>query len=178
MESGVLPIELIRSSILMTAASGVTIPPDRDVAHLIQTALTPVFLLSGIGTLLSVFNARLARVSDHLSHVAELLLGTANPDQEHNLRRHLARYGRRMWLLDASIALAGIGGAATCGAACVLFLGSVGNVSVAVWLISLFSTALACTVAALMAFLGDSIMAWHGLRQEGPLPRAVRNSLS
>jgi hypothetical protein len=31
-----------------------------SIAHIIQVALTPVFLLSGIGTLLNVFNTRLA----------------------------------------------------------------------------------------------------------------------
>jgi hypothetical protein len=33
------------------------------VAHIIQVALTPVFLLSGIATLLNVFSTRLARVA-------------------------------------------------------------------------------------------------------------------
>ena len=36
------------------------------VAHIIQVALTPVFLLSGIATLLNVFSSRLARVSDQV----------------------------------------------------------------------------------------------------------------
>jgi hypothetical protein len=44
-----------------------------SVAHIVQVALTPVFLLSGIGTLLNVFNARLSRVSDHRSYVTGLL---------------------------------------------------------------------------------------------------------
>ena len=39
------------------------------VAHIIQVALTPVFLLSGIATLLNVFSSRLARVAD-LVHAA------------------------------------------------------------------------------------------------------------
>ena len=34
-----------------------------SVAHIVQVALTPVFLLSGVGTLLNVFNTRLSRVS-------------------------------------------------------------------------------------------------------------------
>ena len=44
-----------------------------SVAHIVQVALTPVFLLSGIGTLLNVFNTRLSRVSDHREHATELL---------------------------------------------------------------------------------------------------------
>ena len=34
------------------------------IAHIIQVALTPVFLLSGIATLLNVFSTRLSRVGD------------------------------------------------------------------------------------------------------------------
>lgn len=44
-----------------------------SVAHVIRVALTPAFLLSGIGTLLNVFNTRLGRVFDHREHVVELL---------------------------------------------------------------------------------------------------------
>jgi hypothetical protein len=35
-----------------------------DIAHIIQVALTPVFLVSGIATLLNVFSTRLSRVAD------------------------------------------------------------------------------------------------------------------
>jgi hypothetical protein len=91
--------------------------PTNTVAHLIQTALTPVFLLSGIGVLLGVFNTRLARVSDHMAHATDLLRGAARPEEEAKLRVHLRRLAHRMLMLDASVALGAIGGASTCGAA-------------------------------------------------------------
>ena len=148
--------------------------PSGVVAHIIQTALTPVFLLSGIGVLLQLFNSRLARVSDHMAHAADLLNGDVSPAEEARLRRHLVRFAHRMWLLDASIALGAIGGASTCGAASVLFLASVRMSEVAGWLIGLFALALGCTVSSLIVFLGDSVLAWHGLRREGPLPRSIK----
>ena len=40
--------------------------PD-DVAHVIQVALTPAFLLTGVSGLLNVFNARLTRIEAALS---------------------------------------------------------------------------------------------------------------
>ena len=149
--------------------------PTGDVAHLIQTALTPVFLLSGIGILLGLFNTRLARVSDDMAHAADLLTGGPSPADDTNLRRHLVRLEHRRWLLDASIVVGGIGGASTCAAAFVLFLGSVGKSAVTGWLIGLFAVALGCTVIALVVFLGDSLLAWRGLRQEGLLPRSINN---
>ncbi len=150
--------------------------PTNTVAHLIQTALTPVFLLSGIGVLLGVFNTRLARVSDHMAHATDLLRGVARPEEEAKLRAHLRRLAHRMLMLDASVALGAIGGASTCGAAFVLFLGSVGNSSVADWLIGLFALALGCTVCSLITFLGDSLLAWHGLCREGALPRSMKDN--
>jgi hypothetical protein len=144
-----------------------------DLAHLIQTALTPVFLLSGIGSLLNVFNTRLAKVSDQLRDTAHLLEGEADPVAVARLMAHLSRLTYRHLMLDASIALGAVGGASTCGAAFALFLGSVRDSSIGTLLIVLFVLALGCTVCSLVTFLGDSLLAWRGLRREGPLPRPV-----
>ena len=143
-----------------------------SVAHIVQVALTPVFLLSGIGTLLNVFNTRLSHLSDHTEHVFEMACREADDDKRNTLVRHLARLHHRRVALDASIMLGAIGGAATCGAAFVLFLGSLRETAIASWLFALFGVALGCTVCALIAFLVDSILAWHGLRRDGPLPRS------
>jgi hypothetical protein len=141
-----------------------------NVAHVVQVALTPVFLLSGIGTLLNVFNTRLSRVSDHREHVADLLRGDVDEIGQVRLRAHAARLRRRTSVLDASVVLAATGGASTCGAAFVLFLGSLRDTSIASWLYVLFGFGLGCTACALVAFVIDSILAWHGLRRDGALP--------
>ena len=148
-----------------------------SVAHVIQVALTPVFLLSGIGTLLNVFNTRLSRLSDHTEHVSEMLTNEQDAAKQTSLVTHLIRLKRRRSVLDASVVLGALGGSATCGAAFVLFLGSMRDTAIASWLFALFGIALGCTVCALMAFLVDSILAWHGIHQDGPLPsaKAARN---
>lgn len=147
-----------------------------DAAHIIQTALTPVFLLTGIGTLLGLFNTRLARVADHIERIDDLLKSETDAGERRDLMVHYTRLQRRVFMLDASVALGGIGGAATCGSVFVLFLGSVRDTGVAGWLIGLFGVALACTIGALFAFLVDSFLAWHGIRAEGPLPRSTRTT--
>ena len=142
-------------------------------AHLIQTALTPVFMLSAIGTLLNVFNTRLWRVSDHMTHLNDMLKGDLEAAEESSMRAHLRRLVRRTVMLDASIALSASAGASTCGAALVLFVGSIRSSAVEGWLIGLFALALVCTVGSLVAFMGDTLLAWHGLRREGPIPRST-----
>ena len=141
------------------------------VAHVVQVALTPVFLLSGIGTLLNLFNTRLSRVSDHREHIDELLRAGANGEEQRRLQAHLARLHRRTFMLDASIILGAFGGASTCGAAFVLFLGSLRNTVIATWLFVLLGLALGCSACALLSFLADSVLAWHSLHRDGSLPR-------
>src|SRR5262249_24529432 len=75
---------------------------------------------------------------------------------------------RRSLILDVAVVLATVGGAATCAAVLVLFLGALRNaVSVQVLraiLFGLFGGAIVFTLAALVTFLIEMIMAGRGLR--------------
>ena len=113
-----------------------TVPLD-SIAHVIQVALTPVFLLSGIAALLNVFNTRLARVSDHVSHTADLLAADPQGEDAALMRSHIRRLRRRVLALDAAIVLAALGGATTCGAAFTLFVGATRNANTALVLLPL-----------------------------------------
>ncbi len=141
-----------------------------SVSHIIQTALTPIFFLSGIGTLLNVVNQRLSRVSDHHSRLFDLLKAASPPADQDGLRAHLARLAQRRVALDVSVACLALGGAGTCGAAFALFLVTLRDANGGVILLWLFGGALAFTITALLAFLVDTVLAWHGLRMDGPLP--------
>ena len=143
-----------------------------SIAHIVQVALTPVFLLSGIATLLGMFNLRQNRIADHTEHLTELADREVDDAKLAMLLAHLGRLRRRRLAMDAAVVLGAVGGACTCCAAFVLFLGGLRNAQVATWLVVLFGGALACTVASLVAFLADGLLAWHGLKQEGPMPRA------
>jgi hypothetical protein len=140
-------------------------------AHAIQVALTPVFLLSGIGTLLNVFNTRLARVSDHSEHVNEQLAAAPDEAEAARMLAHSIRLHRRILALDASIVLSAVGAGAICCSVFALFVGGLRDEAGATVVVVLFGVALCCTLGALVAFVADSVLAWHGLRREGPLPR-------
>ena len=145
--------------------------PD-GVAHVVQVALTPVFLLSGIGTLLGMFNLRQNRIADHLEHLNDLLEQEADADKSALLLSHMRRLRRRRTALDGALVMGALGAASTCCAAFVLFLGSVRDAQIAGWLDGLFGTALLCTVLGLLCFLADTVLAWHGIRLDGPMPRS------
>jgi hypothetical protein len=94
-----------------------------SVAHVIQVALTPVFLLSGIASLLSVLATRLARVADRVDALADQLEGDGPVDRR-KLQRKLAYLRRRSHVLDAAVMMGTLGGVATSCAALLLFVGS------------------------------------------------------
>ena len=145
-----------------------------SAAHVVQLALTPVFLLSGIGTLLNVFNTRLARVADHSEHAADLLEADPDRPEAARLRSQLRRLHHRTVALDLSIALSALGGATICGAVFALFIGAVHSTTTSNVLLSLFGLSLVFTIGGLAAFVADTLLAWHSLRYDGPLPNVHR----
>ncbi len=75
-----------------------------EVAHIIQVAPTPVFLLSGLAGLLSVFSTRLGRVADKVDTLSEAIAAAEDDaaaaelsEQFDYLRKNIrgARYRRR-----------------------------------------------------------------------------------
>ena len=93
------------------------------IAHIIQVALTPVFLLSGIATLLTVFATRLARVGDKVEAITKAL-DDADDEQQTALQSLLKNLHRRSVALDVAVVLGAIGGAATCAAVLAMFVGA------------------------------------------------------
>ena len=67
----------------MHATLPIPLPPVADVAHIIQLALAPVFLLTGVGAFLNVCTGRLARVVDRSRQLAARIVATRG--MEHDL---------------------------------------------------------------------------------------------
>ena len=135
------------------------------IVHIIQVALTPVFLLSGIATLLSVFSTRLARVSDRVHRVSDAL-ADADGDQARALAAQLARLHRRSVALDIAVVLGALGGAATCGAVLTLFVGALREAATVSILFGLFGFAVFCALGGICAFATEMLMASIGIRDE------------
>lgn len=134
-----------------------------DLAHIIQVALTPVFLLSAIAALLNVFSTRLGRVADQVDRAAREL-ETADAKRTAFLNAQLAYLRRRSWILDIAVVLGAAGGIGTCSATLVLFIGALRDRAAGSVLFVLFAGGLLCTIGALAAFLAEMLMASRGLR--------------
>ena len=135
------------------------------IAHIIQVALTPIFLLTGIATLLNVFSTRLARVADRVEAVSNAI-AAAEDIAVQGLAAQLAELRRRSIALDVAVVLAGIGGAATCGAVLALFVGALRDATIATLLFALFGLAVTCAIGAIVAFTVEMLMAGTGIRAD------------
>ena len=136
-----------------------------SVVHIIQVSLTPVFLLSGIATLLNVFSTRLARVADQVDAIAKQL-DDADPATGVALSARLTHLHHRSLALDFAVALAATGGAMTCITVLALFIGEAGGFPTAAMLLVTFGLAIACTLASIAAYSTEMFMASKRVRAE------------
>jgi hypothetical protein len=128
-------------------------------AHIVQLALTPVFLLSGVATLLGVFAARLARVADKV----DMLSLQAKSEMRD---RALNALKLRSRALDIAVVLAALAGALTSATVLVLFLGQVRGTGAGTLLFLAFASAIVLTIASLAAFVTEMLLAARGVRND------------
>jgi hypothetical protein len=133
------------------------------IAHIIQVALTPIFLLSGIATLLNVFATRLGRVADRVEQIIKAM-EEAGPDQSMELALQLSHLRRRSIALDTAVVLGAIAAASTCASVLTLFVGALRNATVASVLFTTFGVAIVGTISAIAAFAIEMLMAGSGVR--------------
>jgi hypothetical protein len=132
------------------------------VTHVIQVALTPVFLLTAVAALLNVFSTRLGRVADRIDQLSANQ--RSMPTNAKFSSVQLDRLKKRSLVLDVAVVLATIAGVATSGATLILFFGALREVVVRSMLFVLFGGAIFFTIAALVTFAIEMILASRGLR--------------
>jgi hypothetical protein len=76
-----------------------------DIAHLIQVALTPIFLISAIGVTLNVLTSRLARIVDRARTMEEKLLRSDPAHEGRDQHAALDVLARRARHINAAITL-------------------------------------------------------------------------
>ena len=134
--------------------------PLDDIAHIVQVALTPVFLLTGIASLLNVINARLGRVADQADALRERRV-LADGEAAAALEVRLRRLRRRLLALDVARAAGALAGMCICAATFALFLGALQNAAVATVLFLSFGGSVLCTMAALAGVFGEVLLSWR-----------------
>jgi hypothetical protein len=139
------------------------------VAHVIQLSVAPVFLLTAIGTMLSVMTNRLGRVIDR-ARVLEARLEVAPPEGVPHLHAYLATLSRRADLIGHAITLCTCTAVLVCTVIALLFLADYLRWDMSLPVALLFILAMALLVAGLVNFLREIFIAKASLRIGPTLP--------
>jgi Na+/melibiose symporter-like transporter len=132
------------------------------VAHVIQLSVAPVFLLTAIGTMLSVMTNRLARIIDRARHY-EAKLEAAGPEKLPSLHQHLATLSRRADLIGHAIFLCTSTAVLVCTAIALLFLGDYLRYDMSLPVALLFVVGMVLLVIGLISFLREIFIAKSSL---------------
>ncbi|HWW65301.1 MAG TPA: DUF2721 domain-containing protein [Sphingomonadaceae bacterium] len=144
------------------------VPAAADLAHTIQLAVAPVFLLSGIGAFLNVLAGRLSRIIDRARLIGAAMAPAGDPEHD-----------RQVWelrLLDRRIRYA-IFAIALCTTSAVLICLVVAGIFVADnsrWLVGRyvaagFISAMVLLIAGLICFLLEVRVAYRTIRVRAEL---------
>lgn len=126
------------------------------VAHVIQLAVAPVFLLTGVGAILSVLTNRLGRIVDRF-RVLERTLSSAENESEH--RDEMAALAYREKVIYWAISLCTVCALLICVVIATLFVGSVTGVELSGVIATLFILAMLALIAGLLSFLREIYIA-------------------
>ena len=123
-----------------------------DIAHLIQVALTPIFMISAIGVTLNVLTSRLARIVDR-ARAMEDQLARPDPNERRDLPGMLQALSRRSGYINAAITLITISALAIALVVVMLFVNAFVRWELSAFIAILFIVSMLSLAAALMAFL-------------------------
>jgi hypothetical protein len=143
------------------AGEAVTETP--DIAHVIQMAVTPVFLLVGIGTMLGVMTSRLSRVIDR-ARVLEGRLPDAAPAIAVLIREELETLGRRAQLVSRAIAMCTSTALVVCTVIAVLFSSAFLQFDASILIAVLFVIGMLTLFFGLLSFLREIFLATSNMR--------------
>jgi Protein of unknown function (DUF2721) len=149
------------------------VPPVLDVAHVIQQAVAPVFLLSGVGAMLNVLTSRLGRVIDRARQFEREYHDLPLGKERHDMRDRLAVLSRRSRLINRAITLCTMCSLMVCLVIVTLFVAALLDVSGFRWIAGLFILAMLALIGGLVAFLQEIFIATASVRIEPPQDRVV-----
>jgi hypothetical protein len=128
------------------------------IANVIQLAVAPVFLVSGVAALLAVLANRLGRIIDR----ARVLEALVSPDS--GTVEELGALSERARLINRSITLATTSALLVCTVIVVLLLGTFLTIDLATTVALLFVAAMASLISGLLTVLREVRFATRTLR--------------
>jgi hypothetical protein len=129
-----------------------------DIARVIQLSVAPVFLLTALGTMLSVLSGRLARIVDRARVLADRRAKLA-PEERGTHEEEIRILMRRRRLVNHAITSGTTAALLVCLLIASAFVGYLIRADLSSFLAVLFIAAMAAFVAALLFFLREILIA-------------------
>ena len=138
------------------------------ISHNIQLAVAPVFLLTGIASILNVLTNRLGRVIDRARRIEAEIAGY---DLEARKRAglELSFLGRRMAAAHWAIGLCTLSALFVCVVVAILFVGDVLPTRASAAVVPLFILVMVLLIAGLLLFLFEVQIATRSVRVRGAM---------
>jgi hypothetical protein len=124
-----------------------------DVAHVIQVALTPIFLISAIGVTLNVLTNRLARIVDRARAMEDVLRDPGHAHDGRDLHGALGVLARRARYINAAITLITLSALFIALVVVMLFVNAFLRWDLSALIACLFIMSMVSLCASLLAFL-------------------------
>ncbi len=138
---------------------------------IIQLAITPVILISGMGALMIVLTNRMARIVDRARAVAEAMPGAEGSDRSHLDGQLHIMWGRAL-MLRRAVTCAGLSMLVSCLMVVAIFGAAKFALPLGSAVLGLFVTSILLLTAALVDFLRDIFVSLHALKLQVERARA------
>ncbi len=136
------------------------------IAHVIQIAVAPVFLLTGIGAILGVLSTRLGRITDRARLLEERIPQIAEEGQRDWLRTHSNLLWRRIRMINWAIRLSVGAALCICLVVVALFVDDGWAVDASRAVAVLFIAAMLLLIGGLLLLLIEVSLSTRRTRQE------------
>lgn len=150
---------------------------DDSLLGIIQLAITPVILISGMGALMLTLTNRMGRIVDRTRSLAGQVMAAAgheSPDEHEHLERQLGILWRRAVLIRRAVTFNGLSMLVACLLIVAIFAAAMLDWQLNVLLMTLFAASILLLIASLAMFLRDIFVSLHALRLEVDRARAAK----
>ena len=137
----------------------------QDLIPILQVAIGPVILVSGVGLLLLSMTNRFGRIIDRTRQLTHELR-TATPDHRSSVVAQLRILLRRALIVRAAIAMAALSLLLAALLIIVLFVSAVLQLGFALLITGLFILCMACLISSLVLFISDINLSLMALKLE------------
>ncbi len=131
-----------------------------QLVPVLQLAIGPVILISGVGLLLLTLSNRFGRMMDRSRDIIRELSAQGHPPAvEQNLHRQVAILQRRAWILRLSITMSAVTILMVGILILSLFVAAIWQLEAGPYLVTIFCIAILSLIGSILAFIADMNLA-------------------